>query len=59
MKRIDCYKEKLESAFHETKNKETLTLVFQEQMNLLTTYEEKKAFRDHFEALKEGLVLAH
>ena len=59
MKRIDLYKDKLEHTFKETKNKETLTLVFQELMNLLTTYDEKKEFHDHYESLKSGLILTH
>lgn len=59
MKRIDAYKTKLENTFKETQNKETLTLVFQELMNLLTTYDEKKEFHDHYEGLKKGLVLTH
>lgn len=59
MKRIDTYKRKLENTFKETQNKEKLTLVFQELMNLLTTYDEKKEFHDHYEQLKKGLLLTH
>lgn len=58
MKRIDNYKNQLEKVVSESKDDEKLLLVFQEKMNLLNSYGEKKEFYDHFETLmKEKLLV--
>lgn len=59
MKRIDKYKNRLEKIFNESESGEKQLMVFQELMNLLTTYDEKKEFYDYFEKLKnESPVVA-
>lgn len=53
MKRIDKYKTTLETTFSQATNADKQTVVFQELMNLLGTYEEKKELHDHFETLRQ------
>ena len=56
MKRLDIYKNQLEKAFEETKDERKRISVYQELINRLNTYTEKKEFADHYEKLRE-LVL--
>lgn len=53
VKRIDNYKVRLEKAFAENKNGKKLSMTFQELINLLTTYDDKRALSDLFEELKK------
>lgn len=56
MKRIEIYKKQLEQAFEIEDNQQKRLIVFQELINSLNTYSEKKEFSTHYEKLNE-LVL--
>lgn len=55
MKRIDNYKVQLEDAVEQNKDGKKLSLIFQELVNLLTTYDDKRELSDLFEELRKDL----
>ena len=59
MKRIERFKNKLDKTCTETQNKKRLSLDFQEMVNLLPTYDEKKELSDHFDELSKELQVAN
>ena len=56
MKRLELYKKTLENMYEETGRKESVGLLFQELMNQLTTYDEKRAFAHFHDELEKKVA---